>query len=152
MIAAIKHTNFQLLLIRKPNNEILNLLNQNHIKYEWHSDISRSDVYECYKKCDIVFFASEYEGFGVPILEANMIGRPVITSNISAMPFVASDAALLINPFNIMEIREGLLKIRDDIDFRKSLIDKGRLNVIRFSKERIADDYYNLYKEVLNKQ
>lgn len=149
LIEAIKDSGFRLLLIRKPDKTIEDLLKKYEIHYEWHTDISRSEVYECYKKCDILFFASEYEGFGVPILEANIIGRPVITSNISAMPDVANDAALLVNPFSIEEIKEGLLRIKNDPGFRENLIQKGLANVSRFSKSRISNLYYSLYTEML---
>ncbi|KAA6436758.1 glycosyltransferase family 4 protein [Dyadobacter flavalbus] len=149
LIEAVKDTDFRLLLIRKPDQTIKDLLISYKIPFEWHTDLSRSDVYECYKKCDILFFASEYEGFGVPILEANIIGRPVITSNISAMPDVAHDAALLINPFSTEEIKEALLRIKQDADLRERLVQNGLANVARFSKHQISNQYYSLYNEIL---
>jgi len=149
LIEAVKDSSFRLLLIRKPDKAIQKLLAKHNIQYEWYTDLSRSEVYECYKKSDILFFASEYEGFGVPILEANIIGRPVITSNISAMPDVANDAALLVNPFDIEEIKEGLLRIKNDTDYREKLIQNGLANVGRFSKSRISNLYYKLYTEML---
>lgn len=146
---AIKGTSFTLLLLRKPNEEIKQLLESYNIKFEWKSDLTRQEVYECYKKCDILFFASEYEGFGVPILEAQTVGRPVITSTISSMPDVAGDAALLVDPFSVDEIKNALFTLREDSELRSALIKKGIENVKRYSLKTISMQYFNVYKELL---
>jgi glycosyltransferase involved in cell wall biosynthesis len=64
-----------------------------------------------YAECDIVTFISLYEGFGLPILEACAVGRPLVTSCISPMNEIAEDAGVKVNPYNIFDIRRGLLKI-----------------------------------------
>ena len=146
---AIKGSDFRLILLRKPDSDVKNMLDGYGISYEWFSDISREEVYDCYKKCDILFFASESEGFGVPILEANAIGRPILTSNISPMKDVAGDAALTVDPFDINAIKEGLNILKNDSALRETLVQNGLNNIKRFSLNNIAMQYYNVYKEVL---
>ena len=148
LIDAIDVLNFRLLLIRKKDNVIQRLLEKKGIDYSWFEYISRQEVYECYKKSDIVFFASEYEGFGVPILEANAVGRPVVTSNISSMPEVAGDSALLVDPYSVDEIRQALQKISSESNVRESLVEKGIHNLKRFEASKIAGQYLDLYKEI----
>ena len=100
--------------------------------------------------CDMVIFVSLIEGFGLPIIEAQATGRPVVTSNISAMPETAGDGACLVDPYNIKDIRKGVLKVINDTDYRNSLINHGIKNVNRFLPEVIAAYYLTLYKRVVS--
>ena len=100
----------------------------------------------------MVVFVSTYEGFGLPILEGNAVGRPVITSNISSMPEVAGDAACLVNPFDEAEIRNGVLKVIKESSYRQELVAKGLINVKRFRPEEIAKQYAELYKDIISAQ
>ena len=104
-----------------------------------------------YQLADIIVLPSTYEGFGMPILEAQAVGRPVLTSNISSMPEVAGDAACLVNPYDVNEIRAGINKIISDDNYRESLIQKGFENIKRYNPERIATDYYELYQRVIKR-
>ncbi|HSH67501.1 MAG TPA: glycosyltransferase, partial [Bacteroidia bacterium] len=74
-----------------------------------------------------------FEGFGIPILEAMNCDVPVITSNITSMPEVAGEAALLINPFSIESISEAMLQLYSDEKLRQELIQKGRIRKLDFS-------------------
>ena len=152
LIEAITGLNFRLLLIRRPDEELKLKLKELQIEFEWHYNITRDEVYECYKKSDIVFFASEYEGFGVPILEANAVGRPVVTSSISSMPEVAGDAAMLVNPYSVEEIKKALLLLKENKQYRESLITNGQENLKRFSIEKIAQQYYEVYQKIIKEQ
>ncbi len=118
------------------------------IEYEGFVNLSEEQLFEKYKDCDLLFFASTYEGFGMPIMEANIVGRPVITSNLYSMPEVAGNAALLVDPFND-DIRNGILKIINEDSLRDDLITKGFKNADRFTLENIAEDYLQLYKLVI---
>ncbi len=82
-------------------------------------------------------FPSLFEGFGLPILEAQACGVPVITSNISSMPEVAGKGAILVDPYSIDDIVEGMIKV-NNLDIRKKLIKAGFENVKRFSWEKAA--------------
>jgi len=70
-------------------------------------------------------YISYFEGFGIPIIESFACGTPVITSNVTSMPEVAGDAALIIDPFNTNKISEALFKIETDTTLRKNLIDSS---------------------------
>jgi glycosyltransferase involved in cell wall biosynthesis len=123
-------------------------LETNSILYANQWALSDEEVVERYRKCDMVVFASTYEGFGMPIIEANATGRPVVTSNIGPMPEVAGSAACLVDPFDCASIREGILRIINDTDYRNSLIVRGFENVKRFQPDVIAAQYANLYREI----
>jgi glycosyltransferase involved in cell wall biosynthesis len=81
-------------------------------------------------------FPSLWEGFGLPVLEAMACGTPVITSNISSLPEVAGDAAILINPYNIEEITAAMKIIINDSETRKQLSEKGLKRANQFTWEK----------------
>lgn len=80
-----------------------------------------------------------FEGFGIPILEAMNTDTPVITGNVTSMPEVAKDAALLVDPFSVDSIAEGMIKIHADPALRKHLVEKGRIRRQDFSWDKTAD-------------
>ena len=118
------------------------------IKYENHVGLSRAALLEQYIKADVLLFASTYEGFGLPIVEANAVGRPVVTSNLSSMPEVAGMAACLVDPLQVDDIRAGILKVFGDAGYREQLIQAGYANALRFQPEIVAAQYAALYREV----
>ena len=85
----------------------------------------------------------------MPIVEANIVGRPVITSNLYSMPEVAGDAALIIDPYNIDEIRNGIIKIIKDDDLRNEIVKKGFMNADRFVLNKISQQYFELYNQII---
>jgi len=125
-------------------------LEENNIDYSNVVNISNEELKQQYEDSDMLAFVSTYEGFGMPIVEAQIVGRPVITSNLLSMPEVAGNAALLIDPFNVEEIRSGVMKIISDVAYRNDLIEKGRNNAIRFSVETITNEYAELYRQISN--
>lgn len=94
---------------------------------------------------DVLLLPSFYEGFGLPILEAQKCGTPVITANVSSMPEVAGEGALLVDPYNIEEIKEAIIKIRDDKKIKNDLIKKGYENVKKFSWEKTIEQTIEVY-------
>jgi glycosyltransferase involved in cell wall biosynthesis len=127
------------------------LLEQHQIDYRNAANISNDEIVEKYKSCDLLSFVSTHEGFGLPIIEANATGRAVLTSNLSSMPEIANDAALLVNPFSIEEIRNGVLRLIKDDQLRQQLIENGLKNVERFRLEKIAADYFDIYTSIAGK-
>ena len=83
-------------------------------------------------------FVSLYEGFGLPILEAQAAGVPVMTANNSSLPEVAGDAAILVDPTDVDAIADAMLRLSSDEPLRQQLIVAGRANVARFSWQKAA--------------
>ena len=150
LIPALDGINCQLNIIGKLSPEQLLLLKQHNIDYLNSYNISNEEMLSAYKNCDAVVFVSTLEGFGMPIIEANRVGRVVVTSNTSSMVEVASDAACLVDPLDINSIRAGVLKIISDSTVREQLITNGLKNKDRFLPGKIAEQYYFLYMELLN--
>ena len=94
-------------------------------------------------------YVSYFEGFGIPIVEAYKCDVPVITSNVTSMPEVAGDAALLVDPFNIESIASGLELVMDE-NVRNSLIEKGRIRRNDFSWDKAAEGWWNVIMEFAN--
>ena len=107
-----------------------------------------AELVEAYRRCDMVVFASLYEGFGLPVLEAQATGRPVITSNISAMPEAAGDGALLVDPYSVEAIRAAVLRIKNEPQLREQLVRKGLENVGRFRAAAVAERYAEVYRRL----
>jgi glycosyltransferase involved in cell wall biosynthesis len=84
----------------------------------------------------------------MPILEAQTVGRPVVTSNISSMPEVAGSAACLVDPYSVESIRAGVLRVIEDAEYRANLISAGFENTQRFKAETVARAYAELYAEL----
>jgi glycosyltransferase involved in cell wall biosynthesis len=151
LIAAVNGLKCHLTIVGRLSADIIESLKKNNIEYTNAYDLSSEELLQKYKECDIVSFVSTFEGLGMPILEGNAIERAVITSNISSMPEVAGKAACLVDPFNADSIRNGLLRILNDREYRNELIREGRINRLRFEPDRIAELYYNMYKMVIDK-
>ena len=149
LIEAIQGIECHLIIIGKLTDVYTQKLVDFDIEYSNFYDLSQTDLIKKYEECDILTFVSTYEGFGMPIVEANIVGRAVLTSTVTSMPEVAANAACLIDPFDVVAIRAGLLKIITDETYRNQLITNGLENAKRFDGHTIANQYYNLYQEVI---
>jgi glycosyltransferase involved in cell wall biosynthesis len=126
-------------------------LDNSKISYSSVSNLTDSEILTEYIQSDALIFASTYEGFGMPIVEAQATGRPVLTSNVMSMPEVAGDAACLVDPLDVNDIRRGVLTVINDERFRNELVEKGYSNAQRFRPEIIARQYAEIYKEIFNR-
>lgn len=148
-VKAISGLNCKLCIIGKLSEGDLALLEQHQIDYVNRCDLSYQDIVVEYTKCDIVLFASTYEGFGLPIIEGQAVGRPVITSNAWSMPEVAGDGALLVDPNSVSEIRAAVVSLMGNAEMRKRLVECGRENIERFMPEAICADYLSVYEQIM---
>lgn len=126
------------------------LLDKHNIKFQNFSNLKYNEVIELYYKADMVTFVSTSEGFGLPIIEANAVGRPIITGNNTSMPEIAADAALMADPYNVEEMRMGILRIIEDDEYREKLIKNGQENVKRFLPNQIVKQFEELYVQIVN--
>jgi glycosyltransferase involved in cell wall biosynthesis len=111
--------------------------------------VSDAALEDLYNRASIFAFPSLDEGFGMPILDAMSHGVPVLTSNVSALPEVAGDAALLINQTNVDDIAVGLQRLIEDSVLRQTLIDKGLARSREFTWERAVGETWSVYQELL---
>ena len=108
------------------------------------------DTLRCFYHAAAAFvFPSRYEGFGLPPLEAMACGTPVVTSNVSSLPEVVGDAAILVNPENVFDIARGIRDALLDEPLRAELIRRGREQASRFSWERTARQVLEVYQEAV---
>lgn len=113
--------------------------------------LSEEELVALYNLADCYLYPSLYEGFGLPILEAQACGCPVITSKVASCPEVAGDSALLVNPYDPKDIAEAIIKLVDNNSLRKGLIKKGFQNIRRFSWGKTAEEHLKLFINVHNK-
>ena len=101
-----------------------------------------------FESAALFVFPSLYEGFGLPPLEAMATGTPVVASNVSSLPEVLGNAALLVNPENVFEIARAIQEALLDEDLRCELIANGRKQAARYSWDRTAREVLEVYREV----
>ncbi len=126
----------------------IDILQTHSIAFSNTSSLSDAELLQEFGRCDMVVFASLYEGFGMPIVEGNAVGRPVITSRLCSMPEVAGDAACLVDPNDVASIRAGIVRIIADSVYRESLVKNGYANAARFAGLSIARQYSNVYSSL----
>jgi glycosyltransferase involved in cell wall biosynthesis len=95
-----------------------------------------------------VTYVSLFEGFGVPLLEAMNCDTPIITSNVSSMPEVVGDAAILVNPESIEDVADAMQYVFDNEELREKLIKHGRIQRVKFDWDKTADIVYSQLKNI----
>jgi glycosyltransferase involved in cell wall biosynthesis len=104
---------------------------------------------ELYQRASIMAFPSLDEGFGMPVLDAMARGVPVLTSNVSAMPEVAADAALLVDPTDVQSIASGLCRLAESAELREKLIGAGIARSKEFSWKKSVEATWRIYEALL---
>lgn len=149
VIEAISGYRCHLRIIGKINNEYIDALNKFHIDYSNEYGISDKQIIKEYQDCDIVSFPSLFEGFGMPIIEGQAMGRVVVTSDREPMRTIADGCAILVDPEDVNSIRSGFKKAIEETEKRTELIKKGVVNAQRYSVPAIFTAYYEQYKCLL---
>jgi len=108
-----------------------------------------ADLPALYSEAACVATPSIYEGFGLPVLEAFACGTPVVTSNVSSLPEVAGDAALLISPTDVDALAHALERLLTDSALRTDLISKGKARANQFTWEASARHLRQIYSMLL---
>lgn len=149
VIAALRDIPCVLVIVGRLSPEMQAYLRNSGIRYENVVGVDHVEMTHLYRDADIVSFPSTYEGFGMPILEGQAVGRPVLTSDLEPMRSVAGqDGALLVNPQSVDAIRDGFLRLIGDGLLRARLVAAGRDNCHRFTLEAVAARYQALYRQL----
>ena len=111
--------------------------------------VDDEDLPALYSGSRMLLMPSLYEGFGLPILEAMACGVPVITSNISSLPEVAGDAAILIDPADPAALRDAIIAVDTDSTLREQLVESGYRQAGKFSWQRSASQLLSVYRSLL---
>lgn len=112
--------------------------------------LNQTDLLQLVGSAMCLTYVSYFEGFGMPILEAMKCGAPVITSNCTAIPEVAGNAALLIDPFKTNEIANAMENIFSNSALREELIKKGHYQVEKFSWDKSAEQTWHVFQNTIN--
>ena len=145
---ALEGMDCQLHVLGALNAEHAAALRRARIDYRNSVNLSTDELVRSYREADAVVFCSTYEGFGLPIVEAQLVGRPVITSTVASMPEIAGNAACLVNPFDVRSIRAGIQRVIADNAYRTQLVADGFRNAGRFAPKRIADEFADVYRSL----
>jgi glycosyltransferase involved in cell wall biosynthesis len=151
-IEAMHGLSIHLTIIGYPDDKQIQSLKNKNIFYQIRNKLSESEMRDAYGRADIIIFPSVHEGFGLPIIEAQATGRPVLTSRLEPMVSVAGGAACLVDPYHADSIRSGLLRIIGDESFRNELVERGFENVKRFQLSEVTRQYSDLYLELIEQK
>lgn len=135
-------------VVGRLNGEQRRLMDRLGLSWTKTESLSDSQMRAAYLRSSVLVFASTYEGFGLPILEAQACGIPVITSSIPPMCDVAGDAAVFVDPHDITSIRRAVEAVMGDAALRASLRDAGLLNAARHSLGSVAGQYAETYRRL----
>lgn len=149
-IKALDGINCELIIIGRLSSSQKELLIKHKISYQNFYDLPFYELVKKYYESDLLSFISTYEGFGMPVIEAQAVGRPVITSNIGVIREISKDSVFYVNPNSYSDMKIGFEKILGDNKLIENLILKGQENAKRFEISQIRSQYIELYKSLVN--
>jgi glycosyltransferase involved in cell wall biosynthesis len=123
-----------------------------NVKITMMGYVPDSELLSLFAEADVFVFPSLYEGFGLPVLEAMACGCPVITSNVSSLPEVVGDAALLVDPYNVEALAQAMLTVLEDDELKKEMSKKGIAQAQKFSWDKAGAEFLALCTDVANKE
>lgn len=141
VIKACYGLRIKLIIVGKLSNEQKDLLSRGKIDFINSFDIDIDTLVSLYKNADVITFPSSYEGFGMPIIEANVIGTPIIAGDIPVLHEVANDAAYFVDGKECSQIRKAIIDLMNNKEINNKLIQNGYSNAKRFSEDNIYKQY-----------
>lgn len=150
VIRALSDIPCHLILIGRLSDEQQKLLKKHKIQYSNFFGLDYKEVYEQYAGSDIVLFISSFEGFGMPVIEANAAGKPVVCSAVSSLPEIGGKGAVYVqDPKSVDEINTVIKKLIGDTVLRNQIIKEGYDNIKRFEMNTIVAQYEKVYDSLL---
>ena len=114
-----------------------------------YKQISEREKLCFFAQAEALMLVTKYEGFGLPLIEAQTCGVPVLAGNHASLPEIANDTALLVDPDNPRQIANQLHRLLTDTELRRDLVEKGRVNAARFRWEKAAQAIRDMYHHLL---
>ena len=154
LVEALKDTKYKVLFCGKPFDEEWTKLCDESLgkeRYMVKSNISNKELNKIYNSVKCLVYPSSYEGFGIPVLEAQATGCPVIALNASSIPEVIGDKTLLMNELTKEELLDKL-KCLEDKELVNSVVEKGKKNASQYKWDSIYLKYNSLYNSLLEKK
>lgn len=111
--------------------------------------VPAEDLPALYRAASLLVYPSLFEGFGIPLVEAMSCGCPIICSNVTSLPEVVGDAALLVNPYDVEKLADAIGRVLRDRDLRADLVAKGLARAAHFSWERAARQTIEVYRQAV---
>lgn len=148
IIDAVAGLTCRLLIAGRLSESQRDLLHRKNVDFENLVGATDKQIIDAYQRCDLLCFPSFFEGFGMPIIEAQATGRPVITSCFGAMMEVAGEGAFLVDPYNPKDIRKGIVQVLEDGDLRTQLVIRGLKNAAQFDAKLLAGEYAKVYASI----
>lgn len=145
---ALRGLDVRLVIVGHVSSDLASTLDGAGVPWTAHEGVSEDAMAALYAAADIVTLVSTEEGFGMPIVEAQRVGRPVVTSAAGAMQEVAGDGAVLVDPVNVASIRAGLVSVLTDAGLRERLVEAGRRNAHRYDPDAAALKLCAVYRSV----
>jgi glycosyltransferase involved in cell wall biosynthesis len=123
-----------------------------HDKVIFTGFIPDTELDSLFRRAAMLVYPSFYEGFGIPILEAMRVRTPVITSNLTGMPEVAGDAAILIDPHDTDQLTTKMFRLLHDQQLREELVNRGVEKAASYSWPRTSKLYLDLYQDTIARE
>lgn len=148
LLSEMEKKNLKVVITNK-NQELIRLANELHIDKDvcFTGFIDECDKFVLYKTAKMLYYASLYEGWGVPILEAQICKTPVITSNISSMPEASGGYAMLVNPYSVDDIVDAIRELDKGSVLLDNLLNNGYINAKKYTWDKSADELYDVLKK-----
>lgn len=130
---------YQLLIVGDETEELNHIIKEDGstVRVKFLGRVSNSELASLYRGAECLLFPSLYEGFGLPVIESMACGTPVITSNVTSLPEIAGDAAVIISPESVDEIKKAIERvIAMDHTAKDTMIKKGYAQVLNYSWEK----------------
>ncbi|NNE65531.1 MAG: glycosyltransferase family 4 protein [Pyrinomonadaceae bacterium] len=150
LIKAVEGIGCRLEIVGPLNGAQKELLENADLEYASSEALNDEEMRSKYLEADLLAFCSTFEGFGLPIVEAQAVGIPVVTSDREPMRGVSGGGAVLVDPEAPLSIRKGIRSVINDKELRTKIVEKGTLNVARFEPSAVAAKYHEVYQEILS--